>query len=812
MVREAHGILKRAVWWGVILAVAVLCLHKAEGARISSPLLLEASDNLTRVILTTPKKVSFTLTFPANDRCGVVLKGLSISSPLQVPTPNNRFLKSVKVANYKEGIMITLELRSPWLRVVPRWRSQPTRIELSVERLPPQEEFWLKVVSAYKSGDYEQVVNLLYSTSLGKLSRERQVAALFMLTDSLYQTGRYEEAVKIATKFLDSVKRDFRRERVWEIKIKADEKAGLHQLLLADVNSLEKEFPESTFLPFAKVMMARALLLNLNRERKAIILLKSLIAKLPKNHPATYQAKALLGLAYYLKKNYLAAYMLLSLVRQDQPDVVNTNPQYLFALGRSAFMLKKYKEAKDSLQRVFNVYPKSPEAPKALALTGDILLTEKKMEIAKWIFDTCNRLYPDTKAGAISKLRLAYIAYQKGDLKKALSLFGDASFLYPQYPDVTEFAALRKAEILLELKRYNDAILAVQDFISRFPGSRYGNRISLVMQKAKLALAEREFERKRYLDALLAFHDFVVSFPNSPFRGKAKKRLGDSLMESILHFHQQKDCLNMLTYWEQYKSYMPKLGKGGIPYYYVGVCYQESGKLDNAIAIFEEIRSRLGKRFRAIEELRDRLATAYDTKEIFKKAASLMWKNTKAKEPFRKRAYTWLLDYSFVLGQEKTHRELAQSFSRLYPTEPKIIYDIYRQGLLALEKGKEKEAMGWFRAVVEQYRKLPDLILEQEEAIEQSWLMLGKESWRNKRDTEALRLLTTVASLWPNHNSTAEALFLAGSSAKRLNKETLAEILWGKCKKEFPKSYWSREIEIREYLAKWKREWAKEIK
>ncbi len=799
----------------VLKAIAALFLilvlsHRAMGGKISSPLVLETSDNATKIVLRTPKKVSFTLTFPSDQECGVSLRGLSISAPLKVPTPESKLVKQVSVKNSEEGITISLELRSPWLRVVPHWLSNPTRIELTVERLPPKEEFWLKTVNAYKRKDYQQVVDLLYSTSLSNLSIEKQKTAMVMLTEALYHTGRYKEANKVATRFLERVRRDFRREKVWELKIRSDQKAGLDQLLLADVNSLAKEYPQSPFLPFAEVMKARALLLSLNREKSAIILLKELIAKLPEGHPASYEAKALLGLAYYLKKNYLAAYILLKQVQDQRKEVVNNNPEYLFALGRSAFMLKKYDEAKKDLSRVFNVFPSSPEASKALALTGDILLTEKKFDIAQWIYDTCNRLYPDTKAGAISKLRLAYIAYVKGDLKKALSLFGDASFLYPQYPKITEFAALRKAELLLELKRYNDAILAVQDFISRFPSSPYGNRISLVMQKAKLALADREFERGRYLDALLAYNDFITSFPNSPFLKKAKKRLGNSLMESIKYLHKKNDCINLLTYWIQFGKYMPKLGQKGIPYYYVGQCYQNKGELDPAIKIFEYIRSHSAK-FPMMEELREKLAYAYDAKELFKKAAGLMWKNTKAKEPFRKLAFLWLLDYSFVLGQKNTHRELAQSFAKLYPRDSRIIYDIYRQGLLSLEKGRRDEAMGWFRAVVEQYRKLPHLILEEESAIENSWLMLGKENWMNKRDKEALQLFTTVASLWPNHKSTAEALFLAGSSAKRLKKETLARILWDKCKREFPDSYWSKEIEIREYLSLWKAQWKKEI-
>jgi tetratricopeptide (TPR) repeat protein len=794
-----------------LIVLAFMVSQAAVARNISSPLVLETSDNVTKIYLATPKKVSFTLTFPSNQECGVTLKGLSISAPLEAPTPESKLVKRVRVENSKEGITIVLKLRSPWLRVVPRWLTHPTRIELLVEKLPPKEEFWLKAVDAYKKQHYQQVVNLLYSTYLGNLPKANQITAMVMLADALYHTHRYKKAIKVATRLLDTVKRDFRREKMWEIKIRSDEKAGLHQLLLADVNSLAKEYPQSPFLPFAEVMKTRALLLNLNRERKAIILLKDLIASLPEGHPAVSKAKALLGLAYYLKKNYLAAYMLLKQVQEERKEVVNNNPEYLFALGRSAFILKKYKEAKKALSRVFNVYPNSPEASKALALTGDILLTENKPDIASWIFDTCNRLYPDTKAGAISKLRLAYIAYTQGKLKKALSLFGDASFLYPQYPEVTEFAALRKAEILLELKRYNDAILAVQDFTSRFPTSKYGARISLVIQKAKLALADREFNRKRYLDALLAYNDFVTSFPNSPFLKKARTQMGNSLMEVIKYFHQKGDCLNMLTYWSQFKKYMPKLGQQGLPYYYVGLCYQSKGETDEAISIFEHIRKRLGKRFSKLDELRERLAIAYDSKELFKKAASLMWKNTKAQDPFRQRAFTWLLDYSFVLGQEKAHRELAQSFARLYPRDGRIIYDIYRQGLLSLDKGKDAEAMGWFRAVVEQYRKLPNLIIEQETAVRESWLLLGKENWLINKDKEALRLLTNAASLWPNNKGIAEALFLAGYSAKRLKKEKLAKILWDKCKKEFPDSYWSREIEIRERLASWKSQWAKEI-
>jgi len=103
MVPATDRLLKRLFCTGLFLLVVTAALP-ATARQLSSPLVLESGGNTTRVLLTTPKKVSFTLTFPAGDLCGVVLKGLSISTHISVPTPNDRLLRSVEVKNSKEGI------------------------------------------------------------------------------------------------------------------------------------------------------------------------------------------------------------------------------------------------------------------------------------------------------------------------------------------------------------------------------------------------------------------------------------------------------------------------------------------------------------------------------------------------------------------------------------------------------------------------------------------------------------------------------------------------------------------------------------
>ncbi len=183
--------------------------------------------------------------------------------------------------------------------------------------------------------------------------------------------------------------------------------------------------------------------------------------------------------------------------------------------------------ALEVIQKLIDLYPKSPEVPFLKMAEAECLLKLKKYEDATAVYDKIIKDYAGT-----SFARQA--AYRKGDVAMRSESWNEASDIYKStlkdlsgsekdYPN----AHFNRGEALFWMKKYKEAAGEFAEFIRLFPGHEYG---AYAMTRVGELFAILGASKQRVMGAYL---ESYFRYPNEPGAKVARIRMLSEKMKGM---------------------------------------------------------------------------------------------------------------------------------------------------------------------------------------------------------------------------------------------------------------------------------------
>jgi len=213
-----------------------------------------------------------------------------------------------------------------------------------------------------------------------------------------------------------------------------------------------------------------------------------------------------------------------------------------FKLGTELYELGKFEKANSLFLQIVPKYRGKPQAQKLMYMHSKAFFNTKDYYTANYKMEQFVESYPDSERVD----EMAFLA--------AKSYY----FLSPKYSrDQTETI---------------DALGKLQEFINRYPDSKYFNDANAIIQELDLKLEKKAFEialqynktgpyHRDYNSAITAFDNFLDSFPGSVFREDALFYKFDSaykLAVNSVKWKQNERTEKALKYYRSLMRYFPK--------------------------------------------------------------------------------------------------------------------------------------------------------------------------------------------------------------------------------------------------------------
>jgi len=763
----------------------------------AAELYLIKAEKTTRIVFTAEEKHPYKLKMERPGLISLTIFG-AVTQPRIIQIKKDPVLKQIEIKKSGNNSVIYIQLDENYT-LKAKEEYPPFKLILTPVKLTDIHTLEKMFEEAFKKQDCETVIDIFNRLPVEKYPPEKRIEFEKARFSCSLKLKDYENALKALNVIL-SLKKD---EKLWAKKIEILFLLKRYDETVAEGTLFMKEFSDPLSDHIAAIV-AEALI-KLGKIENAIILLKNVLQKRP-DTPYIGEICKALAKAYYVKKNYIAAFLLFEKAYEKDKKAVEKDPEALFMYGRCAAKLNQNKKALKILLKTFNLYPKSKEAPKCLALIGDIYRNQNEWELAYWFYKLCLTLFPDTEAAAVSKIHIAEYYEKKKDYKKALNIYTEAMVLYPKYKKVLEVAIFRRGLMLLKLKRYEEAINAFNEFIVKFPGSKYVKEAEKYIEEAEFGIGKREFAKKRWEEALKRLANFAIKYPENPHTPEAVKLAGEALVRICEDKFKRKDCFGILFFWENYKNFFPRNRDNALPLFHIAICLLKMNKTEEAIKELEWIHKNVGKNFKERKRLLEILARAYIKEENYKKAIPVLKELIESYPPAEiKEAYRILMKYYFSEGKYSQLKKLKEKLSN-YKNVADLL-NLYRfyAGLHFIEKKSLEKGI----ALLETFLSDKSSTVIYPLYYEYAKIFLARLYYNQKDLRHAFEHYLQFINIFPRSRYTPEALFMAGYIKRN---ERIGSYFWQRCLKEFPKSYWTKEIKALNLASKIKSEVEKEIK
>jgi outer membrane protein assembly factor BamD len=226
---------------------------------------------------------------------------------------------------------------------------------------------------------------------------------------------------------------------------------------------------------------------------------------------------------YYDKKDYYKATMLFDEVI---PLVVGKleGEKALFYYAKTYFIQKQYIMAAYHFRDFYETYPRSQYAEESM-------------------FMYAKSLYKDSPEYNLDQTNTydALKAIQRFASKYPISVYmEDVNTMTDVLNAKLERKAYETARLYYRLSEYNStnykaAVLNFNNFLTRYPASKYAEEMAYLKIDAQFNLAkqsEHSRQRERYFDAIDFYHNFIDKFPESKYK-KAAQDIYDSCIKNI---------------------------------------------------------------------------------------------------------------------------------------------------------------------------------------------------------------------------------------------------------------------------------------
>ncbi len=689
-------------------------------------------------------------------------------------------IKEISIKQIDANSVITVRLQPDYL-IKSKEEYPPFKLILIPVKLSASKTWELLIEEAIKEKDCEEILNLTDNIPV-KLSEKKKLSLEKYRFKCALELREYQKALNA----LNSILKKEKDEKLLVKRIELLLKLKKYNEAVAEGTLFMKRYTD-TLREYVATLMAEALI-KLDRTEDAIVLLKEILSQNPQS-PYLAEIYKTLAKAYYKKRNYIASFLLFENSYQKKRKTVEEDPEALFMYGRCAVKLNQNKKAVKLLLEVFNKYPKSEEAPKCLVLIGDVYRNINNWNLAKWFYEICLSLFPETEAAAISKIHIAEYYENKKDYRKALNIYTETMMLYPKYKKVLEVAIFRRGVVLLKLKKFEEAIDAFREFILKFPESKYIKDAENYIEEAEFGIAKRDFKEKRWEEALKKLANFAIRYPENPHTKEAIKLAGEALIKICEDKYKRKDCFGIAFFWENYKNFFPKEKETATALFHIASCLLKQNKVKEAVKELEWIYQHVGEEFKYKKALLELLARAYTKQENYLKLRHVLEKLVKEYSPQEaKNAYEMLMRYYFSTGRLKLLSKLKERLNKFKEEDLLNLLKFY-QGMSLIEKNNVKNGLELLETFLENKRSLSLY----PEYFEYAKITTARVYFNHKDYTHSIIHYSEFANIFPKSKYTPEALFMIGYMEKGKNRT----FFWERCLKEFPKSYWSKEIKAR---------------
>ncbi len=762
---------------GPIILGLLILVSSATGA----DLFLVREKGTTKLVFTAKKKLSYTFSEPSAGVAILKIEGVRLRSrrPIKV---KDRVIKRITITQKGTSSVVKLTL-DPKYHVKLQESYPPFRLTLTPEPLTPELMMERMLTSLYRRGDCDTFLANAGRLNLrtlppDKLNRfvEMQANCTLKTENPLLVLETYGRIAKILKEPV--------LEKVRAKKVEALLKLKRYEEALAEGKLFIQKYKDYT-ADLVASYMAEALI-KLDRKDDAIIVLKNLIKAHPDSPYIDHMYKEL-AKAYYLKDNFLGAYLLLKRAYDDNPKLVEADGEALFMYGSSAYRVGLKEEARRVLLRVLNLHPNTPEAAKALGLLGRIYADRKDWKTAEWFYKLCMRLYPNTKAAAVARIRLAEHYEELGEYRKALNLYTEAEILYPHMPDVLEVALYRKGVMMLKLGRYEEAIQAFKDFMLKVPQSSFLQEAERYIEEAEFRIAEKKYREGRLEDAVKLLTQFAKRYPQNPHTPEAIKLAGKALVRIVEDKFTRGDCAGILLFWDLYKNFFPQKAQKSVPLFHIAQCMLSKGRKAEAVNLMVWIEKNIGNSFPKWKSLLTYLTNYYFEIENYKLAeetALKLIKITTAREaPY---VHHQLVRLLLAQNRYKEMDSIIQKMEKEKAPPRYLAYNHFARAIALLDIGKRTEGV----KELEKFTESRVSLLNYPNRYQLATILLARIYYNDHQRNRAYSRYLWYANAFPNGRYTPEALFMLGLIMKNPKDRQF----WYICLKRFPNSHWSKEI------------------
>ncbi len=745
----------------------------------AAELYLIKTEKITKIVFTSEEKHPYRLKIEKPGLIKLIIFGV-VTQPKIIKIEKNPVLKEIEIKQSGENSVIMVKLDETYT-LKTKEEYPPFKLILSPVKLTDIHALENLFEEAIRKKDCETALSIFYRLPVEKYSKEKRIKIEKARLKCSLELKDFKNALKALNILLNFEK----NEKLWVQKIEILFYLKKYNETVAEGTLFMKAFTDP-LADHVAAIIAEALI-KLDKTENAIMLMKSILKRRP-NTPYIDEIYKTLAKAYYLKRNFIAAFLLFEKAYEKNRKTIEKDPEALFMYGRCAAKLNQNEKALKILLETFNLYPKSKEAPKCLALIGDIYRNQNKWELARWFYKLCLSLFPDTEAAAVSKIHIAEYYENKKDYRKALNIYTEAMVLYPKYKKVLEVAIFRRGLMLLKLKKFEEAIDAFNEFILKFPGSRFVKDAENYIEEAEFGIGKREFVKKRWEEALKKLANFAIRYPENPHTPEAVRLAGEALVKICEDKFKRKDCFGIVFFWDNYKNFFPKKREKALSLFHIASCLLQMNRTDDAIKELEWIHENIGKNFKERKKLLEILSHAYIKKDDYKRAIPILKELVASYPPIDvKESYKLLMKFYFSESKFTSLERLKEKFAKEKGTED--LFDLYRfySGLSLIEKNIIDRGI----ALLEEFLSSKTSSLVYPKYYEYAKIFLARVYFNQNDTIHAFEHYTQFINIFPHSKYTPEALFMAGYIKR---KEKIGFYFWKRCLKEFPESYWSKEI------------------
>jgi TolA-binding protein len=348
-----------------------------------------------------------------------------------------------------------------------------------------------------------------YAEAGGVFQRAAQVAeseavkaeCLFKQGDALLADGRHEEAARVYADLAETYPQSALADRALFQSADCLVRAGLNAEAAARYRKVAETWPDREVAP--KALLGLAALLAEAGDTDGAARAYTSVLDAYGQKPVRVDAFMGRGKTHYRAYRFEAAMQDFASVAESAPE---RRDEARFMMTLCLYGLGRDQEARAAAAGFLLDFPESPRLSDMVLWLGKLEFNRGRHEEARRLFLDYAARWPAGRWADAAALWAARAAFAGNDFTGTIELVTRLVRAYPQSPRLTE-ALLVQADALMELARFDEAVLLLDQVLSQAPDSEWG-RMALV-HKGDCLFAMGAGNGARYREALGAYRQML---------------------------------------------------------------------------------------------------------------------------------------------------------------------------------------------------------------------------------------------------------------------------------------------------------------